>query len=244
MFQYFSDVHLEQYKSADRAKFEDEIKPMAPYLVLAGDIGDPFSKEYTEFLTMLSPKYKYIFLIGGNHEYYNDVMVMDEVHTQIKRIPLYNVIYLNNEVFHIPYTDITVFGGTFWTHINPEEEAYVQLSIMDYRRIKGFTIEKSRQLHIQAKKTLKEALDALPDKKFVVVSHHLPSYSLINKKYLGNPLNSAYASDIEEAEHPSIKAWVAGHTHTPIQQGKFYVNPIGYPRENVDKDFNRTFTVI
>ena len=240
LFQYFSDVHLEHYKSADRAKFNEEIKPMAPYLILAGDIGDPFSKEYEEFLTMLSPMYTYIFLISGNHEYYNKDIDMETIQTKIKNIPIPNIIYLNNELFHIPETDITVFGGTFWTNVTP----LVQTFIMDYRMIKGFTIEKSRQLHLQARQALREALAAFQDKKFVVVSHHLPSYTLINSKYRGNPLNCAYATDVEEAANPIIKAWVAGHTHTPIQQGKFYVNPIGYPRENVDKDFNRTFHVV
>jgi DNA repair exonuclease SbcCD nuclease subunit len=244
-FQYFSDVHTEQYKSADRAKFENEIIPMAPYLILAGDIGDPSSQEYIDFLSMLSPKYKYIFLISGNHEYYG--RGIDETHELIRNRllhpPLPNIIYLQNEVFHIPGTDITVFGATFWSYIKPEEETSVKTFIMDYRRIPNFTIEKSRELHINSRQALKNALDAFPDKKFVVISHHLPSFSLVNPKYLNTPLNSAYATDIEEANHPNIKAWVAGHTHTRVQLKKVYVNPIGYPNENAKRYFNICFFV-
>lgn len=242
-FQYFSDVHTEQYKSADRAKFESEIIPMAPYLILAGDIGDPSSKEYIDFLSMLSPKYNYIFLISGNHEHYGrDIIETDELIRNVIT-PYPNIIYLQDQCFHIPDNDITIFGATFWSCIKPEEETAVKTFIMDYRRIPNFTIEKSRELHMQSRKALQSALTAFPNKQFVVISHHLPSYSLINSKYLNTPLNSAYATDVEEAQHPNIKAWVAGHTHTRIQLNKFYVNPIGYPNENPKRHFNIAFNL-
>jgi DNA repair exonuclease SbcCD nuclease subunit len=242
-FQYFSDVHTEQYKASKRATFETEIIPMSPYLILAGDIGDPSSQAYGEFLSMLSPKYKYIFLISGNHEHYGHTFI--ETHNMIQQItdPLVNIIYLNNDLYHIPDTDITVFGATFWSSIKPEEEGTVKTFIMDYRRIPGFTPQKSCEFNQESRKILQSTLNAFPDKQFIVISHHLPSHSLVNVKYLSSNMNSAYATDIEEAYNPNIKAWVSGHTHTPIQRGKFYVNPIGYPGENKDKNFNRTFTV-
>jgi predicted phosphodiesterase len=44
-----------------------------------------------------------------------------------------------------------------------------------------------------------------------------------------------------------IKAWFYGHTHTPsvksLQGIPFYCNPIGYPGENKDLDFNKVASV-
>jgi hypothetical protein len=80
-----------------------------------------------------------------------------------------------------------------------------------------------------------------------VISHHLPSYTLVADHYknLDPPINSAFASEIPEAESPQIKAWVAGHTHTPMKLGKFHVNPFGYPTEAKKQSatFNKTFMV-
>jgi predicted phosphodiesterase len=71
-FQYLSDIHTEQYKSNHKKlkKIETFIKLSAPYLLLAGDVDDPFSNLYKEFLSYLSSLFEYIFIIVGNHEYY------------------------------------------------------------------------------------------------------------------------------------------------------------------------------
>lgn len=257
-FQYFSDVHTEMYKSNPLKIKKFEITPIAPYLILAGDIGHPFSQIYHDFLAMLSPLFKHIFIVSGNHEYYQtpsakkmhipDEFWMDVVDMKIQEIceSFDNITYLNNSIYDIPDTNITIFGGTFWTNVKDEEKYYVRQYLVDYREIPNFNLDTGIQKHITSCNVLEQYINSKSNANFIVVSHHLPSYSLINEKYLNikPPLNSAYATDIPIANHPRIKAWVAGHTHIPIQKGKFYVNPIGYPGEQKQKPcFNRLFKI-
>jgi predicted phosphodiesterase len=247
-FQYFSDVHTEQYKGNPKKlkKIQEVIKSCAPYLILAGDIGDPFSSIYKDFLTYLSSIFEYIFIIAGNHEYYGN-HDMNDVQKQIKHITssLRNIIFLEKDIFHLPNTDIIIFGATFWSDILKEEEKDIKYYISDYRCIPEFSIYMCIEFYHDSCNTLNEMLETYPTKKCIVISHHLPSYSLIDPKYLhAKPsLNSAFASNILQAYNSRIIAWIAGHTHKPIEQGKFHVNPIGYKGENIKFDFNKTFEI-
>lgn len=252
-FQYFSDVHTEWYKCNPPKIRRLKIDAVAPYLVLAGDIGDPFSPVYKDFIDMLAPKFKHTFVVSGNHEYYKSRMAhklhksnedwMDAVDAQIDTVckSLPNVTYLQNDVYHLPDEDVSVFGATFWTDINPYERYKIEQTMNDYVKIPSFTPSVALSKHYESCDKLTQCLDENPDRQFVVVSHHLPSYTLIHDKFAGSDVNSAYASNIEVASHPRVRAWVAGHTHYPMQKGKFYVNPIGYPGEMKFVCFDKYF---
>jgi len=69
--QYISDIHLELYKDLPEAAFVNFITPDAPYLALCGDIGIPDFKNYEKFISWCAPRWNKIFIIAGNHEYYN-----------------------------------------------------------------------------------------------------------------------------------------------------------------------------
>lgn len=50
------------------------VQPSAPFLALVGDIGAPFSEESNllEVLKVASSSFKHVFLVLGNHEYYQE----------------------------------------------------------------------------------------------------------------------------------------------------------------------------
>lgn len=148
--------------------------------------------------------------------------------------PYPNVIYLQNTCFPIPETDIVVYGGTFWSQLCPQEVPQILSSLNDYRCIPALTVTETSRLHHNAVQKLEQTLNQEDyiGKKFVVVSHHLPSYSLISQKYRYCGINSAFATDLELANDPRIVAWFCGHTHEPCELGKFHVNPVGYPEES------------
>jgi len=251
-FQYFSDVHSELYEPNNIATFDDQIQMCAPYLLLAGDIGDPFSQSYYDFIRVVSSKgYKHILIVSGNHEYYGYddgrghwmERTDDKIRNVVRHFP--NVSFLQNNMIDIPGTDLTVFGGTFWTRVSTEEENNARKYLKDYREIPHFSLEKAHELHNDSCLQLQRAINDRPHKRFIVMSHHLPSSDLIDPIYIDKQpaINSTYACDIEIAKSDMIVAWIAGHTHTPVQKGKFYVNPIGYPGENSVIDFNKTFSI-
>lgn len=47
--------------------------------------------------------------------------------------------------------------------------------------------------------------------KTIVVTHHAPSYKMLDKK--NKTLNSYYATDLEHLFKPPLVAWFSGHTH-------------------------------
>lgn len=260
-FQYFSDVlHTEliDYENPLFSSYLLKTNAKAPYLILAGDIGQPYSPKYHDFLSTLSWCFKRIFIIAGNHEYYKTkeaeeaiggcvkgVDWLNAIDTKIKEVTSVfpNVTFLQNSSFDIPETDITVHGGTFWTHILPIEEVTISTFVKDYKEsIPGLTIDLGRSLHQVAVNSLDETIKKAraANRRLVVISHHLPLYDLIDQKYKSLPahvsMNSAYVTNILSALDPVIVAWVSGNTfHEPIEKDHFYVNPIGYP--------GKTFTI-
>ena len=121
---------------------------------------------------------------------------------------------------------------------------YVTQMMNDYRQIPGWTVKASRDQYARFLDRLRGAMKEHPDKRFVVVSHHLPSYKLIHPKFLKCCFNSAFASEVPSDCTTQIVAWVAGHTHEPCENGKFHVNPIGYPGEAKGcVNFNKTFSL-
>lgn len=257
-FQYFSDLHVDFLTDLH---ILDNLQPSAPYLIIAGDIGSPFNKLYTEFLSHVSRLFTQVFIISGNHEYYytrdadykshdadyktrNSTEWMMHIDNHIRHLceSLPNVVYLQNQVYELPNTDICIYGTTLWSHIYSAMKYEVKRGVSDYRRIPYFTTEYSNQLFDTNQTLLEEAINKHTSKRFVVVSHHLPSRELIHDKYKYCEVNSAFASDVHIASDSRIIAWIAGHTHIPMECGKYHINPIGYPNENSKIDFNCTLT--
>lgn len=239
--QFASDLHLEFYKNGNFPR----LKQSAPYLVLAGDIGYPFHRSYGEYLESLSPLYKKIFIISGNHEYYQnteDKKTMMEVDQKIDEIvnSLDNVEYLNNKSSIIE-DNVKIIGTTLWSNI-PKQKSYMfNYGMSDYHSIYtgdpsiNITTETTTDIHRQNVDWLETELKNSLDDKVVVVTHHLPSLEFISEQYKTHPLNNAFYTKLDRLITKPVVAWIAGHTHqcktflyNDVQCG---VNSRGYPHE-------------
>jgi Icc-related predicted phosphoesterase len=93
-------------------------------------------------------------------------------------------------------------------------------------------------IHTQSVEWLRNSLASIPTgKKVVVVTHTAPSHHSIPKRYRGELLSSAFASNLEwliEKYQPAL--WVHGHTHGyadyMIGDTRVLANQKGYPRED------------
>ncbi len=254
IFQYFSDIHTEFYSAnVNKLKklIDKKLQVKGDVLLIAGDIGDPFSKIYSFFLSILCQKFsdRLIIITSGNHEYYNMSYSTEQIDAKIHDVVAnlkqkYNssIVYLQNSIFHIHDTEYTVFGSTLWSNIKSSEEKDIVSLMNDYFKILDFNPEKCRFLHNKAVDCLEKYLKENSNRKFIVLTHHLPSTSLLDP-FKFNGINSAYATDLEIANDSHIIAWFAGHTHTPIELGKFHVNPIGYPGENFIDSITKTISL-
>jgi hypothetical protein len=239
--QYASDIHLEYMDFP--TPFQPILKPVAPVLVLAGDIGSPFGRNYTDFMRYCNLHWMRTFVIAGNHEYYHKTATMEECLKKIHWITdeLPNVRFLDRA--RSDYDGVAFLGTTLWS----EQDAGAAMN--EYRFIR-----KAAGTRISPADTtgwfwkdrtwLEKEIAACEEegRPAVVLTHHLPSSSLISRRFAGNPLNLAFASGCDDLIRAPVRAWIAGHTHVgghrtwtcpntgaPILGA---VNPRGYPGES------------
>lgn len=245
-FQYFSDIHLEFIKPEKLKLFLDKIIPVEKICILAGDIGNPYSNNYISFIDFVSIKFTKIFLITGNHEYYSHGKSIDETNEYIESIcsKYSNISFLNNK--YELYEGYNFVGTTLWSKITN-----TKYEINDTSFIKDMNISLYNSLNVKCVSYLESVLDKLDN--VVVITHHMPSISLIDSKYKTNRMsiyNEWFYCDMDKfikKNNDKIKCWVYGHTHTPsekmITNVNFICNPIGYPNENSRIDLKKVWNL-
>lgn len=255
-----SDIHLELNRKGPRlvhglidkisqssSELDSETSWIDDVLILSGDIGNPAKPSYRSFLSTISPLFKQIFIIAGNHEYYQKEswpdrtrLSMDEVDSLIDEITssISNIHFLNRSSFI--YGQVRFLGCTLWTPSNPDLYRYIN----DYHQIPAMTLDRRDELHQRDLDWLTQQLnlsDPVQYDKTVVITHHLPSYELVGEKFKLNPLNCFYANQLDDLVKKA-DIWCCGHTHVSSQREigncKCYVNPVGYINEITGWDPN------
>jgi predicted phosphodiesterase len=239
--QYMSDLHLEDNTVPD-------FKVVGDYLVLAGDIGDPFSGDFEDFIQTVCAKYRHVFYVPGNHEYYFGNM--DTVNLQLLMIastyPNFHV--LNNNVYDLS-PDVRIIGTTLWSNMND----MVAMNIGDFSHIKVngkdyMTPSRHRKLHTTAVKFIEEQIERCKreSKQAVVITHHAGHLCMLGK-YAGHMLNSAYATDLSCLYASPVVAWISGHTHERIDMTvngvKCVSNCLGYDTEQTNFNPSASITI-
>jgi predicted phosphodiesterase len=165
----------------------------ADNLLLAGDIGYPHMEIYREFFEDVNRRYERVFVVDGNHEW-------DKGKPDPNRFKsLQNVVLLNNQHYEHP-NGVVVLGTTLWTDSTRSSD------------------------HQESVKYLTRALESFhqdhPEKKVIVLTHHLPSWKLIDQKYrkLSPQTLGRYANHLDylmfEASSPEV--WICGHSHSIV----------------------------
>lgn len=270
-----SDLHLE-FAPIKLPPTEAEI------LLLAGDIvpiaylseqrtdagGRAVQKRTEAFIAESLSQYKHVFHIMGNHEYYHGTWetTVDEFRDYwSKRAP--QVTVLNKEA--VVVDGFMLWGGTLWTDFSGGNPVYMEAArdgMNDYNLIHKENLggpylsrnnlklrpADTQEEHENARYILKEDLETDPEDKWVVMTHHSPSWRSVHEKHNGSILNSSYASDMDQFiyDHQQIYTWVHGHTHNnwdyKIDNTRILCNPRGYAHPNMpnrpeNEDFNPGF---
>lgn len=251
--QLASDIHLEYY-GKHKPLAGHFIKPVAPYLCLCGDIGNPFDERYAAFLKECSDNFEHVFLIAGNHEYFiwqAQFRSMNECLEKIQNVvaALPNVHFLNRQTYEI-LPGIHIVGCTLWSHIFKMYHVEVKKYSNDLRNIRKdtefnrtefITLEDVANLHAEDVTWLEGALAKIKSQrgKAVVMTHHLPTYELIHEHYKDCVVNCVFATELPALIAEPVIAWFCGHTHMAkkiVKNGVLLqVNPFGGPYENVGR---------
>lgn len=244
--QILSDLHLEM--CLGNRNIVDLVQDNIDVLVLAGDI---------HMATLAVPKIKEVLdkylqieivYIAGNHEFYSqNLNVLDHI-LKLTCEPIDRLHFLEKSSVEIG--NLVFLGTTMWSSLENADIKEIKESMNDYNCIEIGNRDLVQPHHThtkfeQAIQWLEQEVDRIEkdyqDKTLVVVTHHLPSFQCIDKKYNHlSYLHPAFASDLDEfiINHPKINTWIHGHTHSPVEitigNTNVVCNPYGYPRENKD----------
>lgn len=238
--QIVSDLHLE-FRGLN---FKTLIKPSADILFLLGDICVLGTQNdwalYQEFIKYISPKFKYIFHVPGNHEYYTSNRNITKENTvpgidfKLKKFSksVSNLFILNNNTtrLNIDKKTYVFIGSTLWTYIEPKHRKYIQNKMNDYAMIwvpneksknifsrspwkpyRHYTVDDMTKLHIKAVRYIsKELKNIKPDEIAILLTHHKP----IRTKPTKDIITHAYETDLTNLIiKPPLSVACHGHTH-------------------------------
>ena len=241
--QYCSDLHLEFHSNSMWLKAHP-IQPVGDILIIAGDTF-LLSKQFTQhpFFDEVSKLFKAVYLIPGNHEYYSGQDAsksFPHLHEMIRP----NVHLINN--YAVQIENIQFLFTTLWSEIK-KYVAEVMIGMTDFRVIqyqgKALTIENFNFMHQQSLDFLKQEIAKYPDRKTVVVTHHLPSALCNAEEHKNSKLNEAFCVNLTEfIELSKVKLWIYGHNHRnksafQIGQTTLLTNQLGYVAYGEHKDF-------
>ena len=236
IFQLYSDMHLEFYTNYPF------IKPLAPTLFLAGDIGHYNKTQFKNFFDYCSPRWKTIVYVLGNHEFYIDGNTIDDKYNKYKKFfNNYNNIYLLNNSF-VRIEDINIYGSTLWTQPTLDLIS-AKKYFNNFNKIEYMDIQKTSNLQYNSLKNYIEN----NKKKTIIISHFPPLQKNTSAiKYLNQEkiIKDYFAWEhlIDEIPNKNIIGWLSGHTHHSYDFNykniRLLSNQIGYKKELNKNTFN------
>jgi Icc-related predicted phosphoesterase len=225
-----SDIHLEF--SVEPVQLLTTF-PNADILVLPGDIGNATLNliDMKNFLYKAKEKYSDVVFIAGNHEFYKCKYDRNKVINNLRQIAKETKTHFLHRESKV-VQGIEFVGATLWSLIDNE----TCNDINDFRQ----EVFKSQIQYvaefIDDFRFLQNTLDTPSEYPRVVLTHHLPTSRLINKRFCNYPGNSAFYTNIlDDINLKGVNYWFCGHTHEygklEYTNTEFIVNPLGYPGE-------------
>lgn len=227
----FSDLHLEFGIDTLKKCVDICSGCRTKYLILAGDITNFKKKE--KILTRLSVDLKdytdNIIYVLGNHEYYGTNNHKGALNAYRKLCNKLGIHLLEDS--SLETDDFVFYGSTMWTV--PSVEAFYKMNDKYSFESRYDVIDLHEESVFQLNKFTMEYKNTKP---LVVITHHMPSFSLIDKKYQGfDSINTGFAGHLDSLIKDPVKYWIYAHTHSPndtIMNGvRLICNSHGYPKE-------------
>lgn len=254
-FNLMSDIHFEGRNVPFLESPFPSPENRGDVLLLAGDIiqynllnlshSYPFTHFYN-FIEEASLLYDKVFMVFGNHEYYDGVIgkakaAFDQF---FREYGFVNCHTLDDEYVELQ-PGLFLYGTTLWTDFNksPTEEMRAQFAMNDYtyiqadskESVKFLTSRETAELHASSYAKFVDFLEKHPDDKVMLLCHHAPSYLSLSDA--DSYYSAAYASELTGLYYMSNLVGIChGHTHHCVEYELtascvVRSNPVGYVDE-------------
>lgn len=245
--QYASDLHLE-FGMNTAFLNAHPIIPSGDVLILAGDIGYLGDDAMTRhpFWDWVSENFKEVVAIPGNHELYGHFDI-NELYEGWELYLRHNVRYVYNKSIHLD-DDIDLIATTLWSEILPDAGYIIQRKVNDFHLIKDgdkeLTWRRFNEEHRKCVSFIDNALRESKADKLIVATHHVPSFALMDKDFIGSPINGAFVSELGNFIADSrVNYWIYGHSHRNIKKrigdAECVSNQLGYVKGMEHLHFKR-----
>lgn len=213
--QLASDLHLERLARRFAGQTLIRPAPAADLLVLAGDVA-----AHTDALRLFADWPVPVLYVPGNHEYFDADWA--SMRAQLRRAAEGTRIrVLDGDEF--AWQGVRFLGCTLWTDYRLDETSSQDEQMRacaqrmrDHAVIRVgeglFTPGDALREHARCRAWLEAALARRCDGPTVVVTHHAPSARSVHARFIGHPVNPAYASRLEPLLGRA-QAWLHGHVH-------------------------------
>ncbi len=238
-----SDIHLEFHKDGGKGFLESYEKVDHDVAIVAGDLCD--NKILKQSIALLARNLNEVIYVIGNHECYGSSIssTVAAAHEFSERHP--NVHYLEQQGICIEGR--WFHGCALWF---PYDRASAVMNGMpgeagmtDFFQIKNIRSEVGEYNQKGA-----DYLRRCVGPGDVVITHHLPSYECVDKKYKGSSLNRFFVGGIHDLyAMRSPRLHVFGHTHESvsmaIERTELVCNPYGYQGYETNKNFKKPMII-
>ena len=263
----FSDLHLE----FGACEFPPEVRAgqAADLVLLAGDIHTQRRGPRWAADTFTAP----VAMILGNHEAYGDSLTASIAAQRKSAVASaagrrHPVRVLERETWTMAAADgtpVRVIAATLWTdfalfgaarqdrmmddaHHAMNDFQMIRTTAGLFKQERPLTPSDCLRLHRESRAFLESELAQPFDGVTIVMTHHAPSGRSLPESRHGDPINAAYASDLEALiERTQPQLWVHGHIHASsdyhIGSTRVVCNPRGYFPSHLNPDFNPALVV-
>jgi len=167
-FWYVSDLHLDLRPEGEQpvcwAQVLKRSDPRADdNLILAGDVAQLNWRHYGAFLTYCAEHFRQVFVVPGNHEFYEHSWAEGYRILHAWAVPRVHVLVNRRYVLDDQpgQKPLTILGCTLWSHIPPEAQPVCERAISDFHSIRGYSIRQHNFFHSQDRLWLTRQLDEL-----------------------------------------------------------------------------------
>lgn len=245
--QLSSDMHLEHLEYWFPGARTIAPAYGADVLVLAGDVGRG-AGALRLFCDWPVP----VLYVAGNHEAYGSTW--DATITALREAAQNtSVRFLERDV--VDFGGVRFLGATLWTDYRLRSNRtqrqlmeHAELRIADHRQIRTesgnyFSAVDALREHETSRAWLAAELARPYEGKTVVITHHGPHPLSVHPRYVGDPTNAAFVSNLTDLLQQGPSLWLHGHVHDSFDYTvggcRVVANPRGYPRNASSCDLEK-----